>query len=146
LLGVYVNKYDKDGNIIGEDFISFNDGRKTRKQNLATAEKYFFGNDVTHKQRQAMILRILNDRLLDELKTAESLGLIERVKEGDNHENSIPFYRYRNRGLNQGKISQIENELLSRYPNADDINKQRLKSLALCIYLNDICVKAIMSG
>jgi len=42
LLGVWDDVYDKDGNFVREEFVSFNDGNKTWEENLKTADKYFF--------------------------------------------------------------------------------------------------------
>ena len=57
LLGVWEYKYKKapDGSmiVVGEVYHSFNDSKKTRKQNIAEAEKYFFNR--TREEQEMLI-------------------------------------------------------------------------------------------
>ena len=143
LVGVWVYTYtNKNGqNVIsGEKFISFNNNKKTRKQNIEQAETYFFNQprDV----QQALIARLLHKQLLKEINTCERLGLIRRV---DNY-NTV-FGNYENVGLNSQAIDIIYKSLVAKNGNPQDaVGTQKYKSLAIMIYLNDISNKAIMSG
>ena len=82
LLGVWEDVYDKDGNWTGEQFISFNDNKKSWEENLGIAEAYFF--DRSEDEQKALIKRNLNKILDKELATAESLGLIKRSGSNEN--------------------------------------------------------------
>lgn len=102
LLGVWEDKYDKDGAYIGEEFISFNDGNKSWEDNLRTAEKYFFNR--TEDEQKALIKRNLNKILDKELATAEKLGLIQKVGTNENS-----YLNYKNVGLNDVAIKSLTN-------------------------------------
>lgn len=67
LTGVYV-----DGK-----YISFNDPKKTAKENLDTAHRYFF--DLTEQGKKRVLSDILTERLKTEIKTAKDLGIIENL-------------------------------------------------------------------
>jgi hypothetical protein len=108
LLGVYEPTYDKDGNITGEQFISFNDSRHAWEDDLHMAEIHFFDKPV--EEQQSIIARLLTKRTEKELKTAEDLGLIEKV--GSNRD---PFLNYKNKGLNNKVIKSIKLSYMERY-------------------------------
>lgn len=67
LTGVYV-----DGK-----YVSFNDPKKSAKENLDTARRYFF--DLTEDGKKRVISDILTERLKTEIKTAKDLGIIENL-------------------------------------------------------------------
>jgi len=46
LLGVYEPTYDKDGNVTGEQYISFNEEDRSAEETLAIAEAYFFNKPI----------------------------------------------------------------------------------------------------
>lgn len=46
LLGVWETVYDKEGNATGEQYISFNDDKKSWEENLGIAEAYFFSRPI----------------------------------------------------------------------------------------------------
>lgn len=136
LLGVWEDKYDKDGKFIKEEFIPFNSGNNTWEEDLAVAEAYFFSQpeDV----QKALIKRNLNKILDKELETAEALGLIEKVGTDPN-----PYLNYKNKGLNSVAIESLKAGYLTKYPGC---NSAIAESVAVVVYLNDISCKAIMSG
>lgn len=143
LLGVWIYERSEKGGqevITGEKFVSFNNKKLTRKQNIQQAEKYFFSQprDV----QQALISRLLHKQLLREIKTCTELGLIRRI---DNSGNI--FGDYENVGLNNQAISVIYKSIIAKNGQPkDSVADAKYKSLAVMIYLNDISNKAIMSG
>ena len=144
LLGVWEYDYKKDANgdmiIAGETFHSFNNNKKTRKQNIAEAEKYFFNRDRETQER--LIQRLLHKQFLREVETCEELGLIKKIGNSQNI-----FENYENVGLNADAIASIYKSLVLRNENPQDvISINKYKSLAAMIYINDISNKAIMSG
>lgn len=142
LLGIYEPTYDKDGNITGEQYISFNEEGRSAEETLAIAEAYFFDKPV--EEQQSILARLLTKRTEKELKTAEDLGLIEKV--GNNRD---PFLNYKNKGLNNKVIKSIKLSYMERYSDlvADGkLTDQMAESLAITMYMNDISNKAIMSG
>lgn len=149
LLGVWEYDYQKqsDGTmkIIGETYHSFNDNKnkKTRKQNIEEAEKYFFNR--SREEQESLIQRILHKRLLKEIETCVELGLIEKAQQYDNI-----FLNYKNIGLNSAAIEAIYKSLIAKNTDTgilpDVITEDKYKSLATLIYINDISNKAIMSG
>jgi len=108
LLGVYEPTYDKDGNVTGEQYISFNEEGRSAEETLAIAEAYFFDKPV--EEQQSIIARLLTKRTEKELKTAEDLGLIEKV--GNNKD---PFLNYKNKGLNNKVIKSMKSSYMERY-------------------------------
>ena len=136
LLGVWEDKYDKNGDYVGEEFISFNNRNKRWEDNLRTAETYFFNR--TEDEQKALIKRNLNKILDKELKTAETLGLIQKVGTNENS-----YLNYKNVGLNDIAIKSIANAYMQKYPG---ISQDIAESIAVVVYLNDISAKAIMSG
>ena len=136
LLGVWEDKYDKDGSFVGEEFISFNNNKKSWQENLATAEKYFFNR--TEAEQKALIKRNLNKILNKELKTAEGLGLIQKVGKNENS-----YLNYKNVGLNNVAIASIASAYMQKFPG---IGADIAESIAVVVYMNDISTKAIMSG
>lgn len=136
LLGVWETTYDKDGKPNGEQFISFNDSKKSWEENLSIAEAYFF--DRTKEEQEALIGRILTKRAEKELDTLVGLGLIKKVGN-----NSNPFLNYKNVGLNSRVIKSIKASYLASGRNLQDYEAE---SLAVVMYVNDISAKAIMSG
>lgn len=142
LLGIYEPTYDKEGNITGEQYISFNEEGRSAEETLAIAEAYFFNKPI--EEQQSMIARLLTKRTEKELKTAEDLGLIERV--GNNRD---PFLNYKNKGLNNKVIKSIKLSYMERYGDLvakGQLTEQMAESLAITMYMNDISNKAIMSG
>lgn len=144
LLGVweYDYKKSKDGSMVisGETFHSFNNSKKTRKQNIKEAEKYFFSRDRETQER--LIQRLLHKAFLKEVDRCVELGLIKKVKDSENI-----FENYENVGLNTLPLQVIYKSLvLKNNAPADAITTDKYKSLALMIYINDISNKAIMSG
>jgi len=143
LLGVWVYERSEKGGqdvITGEKFVSFNNKKLTRKQNIQQAEKYFFSQpkDV----QQALISRLLHKQLLREIKTCTELGLIRRIDDSGNI-----FGDYENVGLNNQAINIIYKSIIAKNGQPkDSIADAKYKSLAVIIYLNDISNKAIMSG
>lgn len=142
LLGVYEPTYDKDGNVTGEQYISFNEEGRSAEETLAIAEAYFFNKPI--EEQQSIIARLLTKRTEKELKTAEDLGLIEKV--GNNRD---PFLNYKNKGLNNKVIKSIKLSYMERYSGLvakGQLTEQMAESLAITMYMNDISNKAIMSG
>lgn len=136
LLGVWEDVYDKDGNWTGEQFISFNDNKKSWEENLGIAEAYFF--DRSEDEQKALIKRNLNKILDKELATAESLGLIKRSGGNEN-----VYLNYKNIGLNSVAIKSLTAAYTNKYPGCAP---EVAESIAVVVYLNDISNKAIMSG
>lgn len=64
LIGIYTS----------EGFVSFNDPKKTAKQNLQTAKDYFF--NLSKDSQKVFLSGIISQRVKEEVKTAKSLGLI----------------------------------------------------------------------
>ena len=139
LLGVYEPIYDKDGNVTGEQYISFNEEGRSAEETLAIAEAYFFNKPI--EEQQSIIARLLTKRTEKELKTAEDLGLIEKV--GNNKD---PFLNYKNKGLNNKVIKSMKSSYMERYKDLKGLTEQIAESLAITMYMNDISNKAIMSG
>lgn len=143
LLGVWEYEYktDKDGvqKIVGEKFISFNNNKKSRKENIKIAETHFFNR--SREEQEALIQRILHKRLLKEIAKCEELGLIKKIGTSENI-----FENYENVGLNNSAIQSIYLSLIDKngYP-ADAAVQNKYKSLATILYINDISNKAIMS-
>lgn len=136
LLGVWEDVYDKDGKWTGEQFISFNDNKKSWEENLGIAEAYFF--DRSEDEQKALIKRNLNKILDKELATAESLGLIKRSGSNEN-----VYLNYKNVGLNSVAIKSLATAYTNKYPGCAP---EVAESIAVVVYLNDISNKAIMSG
>jgi hypothetical protein len=111
LIGVWVNDYKLGENgemeIVGETFHSFNDSKKSRKENIREAEKYFFSKP--RKEQEKMIARLLHKQLLKEIKTCESLGLIEKIGNSGN-----VFLDYNNVGFDSHAISAIYKSLIAK--------------------------------
>ena len=144
LLGVWIYTYKKNDqgqNVIsGETFKSFNNNKRTRKQNIQEAEKYFFSQPK--EVQQALIARLLHKRLLKEIDNCVELGLIRRIDDSGNI-----FGDYENIGLNNQALDVIYKSIVAKNGNpVDAISTSKYKSLAVMIYLNDISNKAIMSG
>ena len=135
LLGIWENTYDKEGNITGERFVSFNKSTRTWRNNLAIAEQNFFNR--SKEEQRALIARNLQHILDKELKTAVELGLIQKF------DSQNPYLGYRNVGLNSRVISTIRNAYKAKYPTISDGDAE---SLAIVMYLSDISSKSIMSG
>lgn len=139
LLGVWEPTYDKEGNVSGEQFISFNDGRHAWQDDLRMAEIHFFNKPV--EEQQALLRRILTKQAVNELDTAEKLGLIKKVGNNKN-----PFLNYKNSGLNNKVIESIKLSYLEKYKMYPKFTEQMAESMAITVYMNDISNKAIMSG
>ena len=135
LLGVWENTYDKDGNVDGEQFISFNDGRHDWHDDLRMAEIHFFDRPL--QEQQALIARNLQRCLDKELSTALELGLIKK------NNTSNPYLGYQNIGLNNKYIDAIQKSYMQRYPS---MKQEDAHSIAVVMYMSDISAKAIMSG
>lgn len=135
LLGVWENTYDKNDEVTGEQFISFNDGRKSWFENLAIAEAYFFNRSI--EEQRALIARNLQHVLEKELKTVQELGLVQKT------ETENPYLGYKNVGLNNTQIQRIKQSYKVRYPKISDSDAE---SLAVVMYLSDISGKALISG
>ena len=146
LLGVWDYKYEtqQDGSqkIVGETFISFNDKNKTRKENIKTAEKYFFNR--TREEQEMLIARLLHKRFQKEVDTCQKLGLINLVGTSTN-----PFENYENAGLNSSAVQSIYKALIDKATAhgraIDEILQNKCKSYATLLYIYDISNKAIMS-
>ena len=141
LLGIYEQTFDSEGNVTGEEYVSFNRKKDkngnpiSRKQNIKIAEDHFFNLNVD--AQKALIGILLQKRLDSELDKAESLGLIERFKEGPAGQeafNENKYLTYRNLGLNSNAIDAIYTSLINKYPKATVSQKQRLMSLAVVFY------------
>lgn len=148
LLGIY----DDDGN-----FISFNNNKHSRKEDIKIAEDYFFEPKVFDKNGNAIAIRFDNEddkrryqktliarnlmAVCDkELKNLEELGLIKKLDTND-----IDYFSYENVGLDAKQIQSIYKSI--PVPKKDDATKsRRRRSLALCLYVNDISNKSLMSG
>lgn len=162
LLGVYVPLQDADGNVVGEKYMSFNNNKKSRKDNIKTAEDYFFtpkihdekGNIIGDMQfdtpqdleryQKSLIARNLMAVCDKELENLVQLGLIARVAN-----ESVDYFNYKNIGLDSTAIESIYKSIPTPESRGgkDDATKQRRRmSLALCLYVNDISNKALMSG
>jgi hypothetical protein len=75
-----------------------------------------------------------------ELKNLEELGLIKKLDTND-----IDYFSYENVGLDAKQIQSIYKSI--PVPEKDDATKsRRRRSLALCLYVNDISNKSLMSG
>lgn len=139
LLGVWENVYDKDGNITGQQYISFNDANKSWQENLSIAEAYFFDRPI--EEQYAILQKLLTKLTEKELKTAEKLGLIEKVGTNKNK-----FLNYKNKGLNDKVIKSLKLSYMEKYKTYPEFTEQMAESMAITIYMNDISNKAIMSG
>lgn len=135
-----------------EEYISFNDKNKDRRECLQDAEDWFFNpvaqleNPADLKSWQYMILTAtLAHRLDDQLKFLTDIGLIEKVGT-----DKCNYYNYKNKGLDAIAIESIyqaiPKEVNGVRLDADKTGTDRLRSLAVVMYVNDISNKAIMSG
>lgn len=139
LLGIWEQTFDKEGKPNGEQYISFNDSKKSWEENLSLAEAYFFSRPI--EEQKALMARILTKRTESELDNAVKLGLIKVVNNNKNN-----FINYKNVGLNNKVIQSIKMSYLEKYKGVTGFTDQICESLALTVYLNDISNKAIMSG
>lgn len=135
LLGVWENQYDNDGNITGEHFISFNDGRHDPEDDLRMADIHFFSLPI--EEQKALIAKNLQKVADKELQTLVELNLISK------EDKSNPYLGYTNNGLNSKVIDQIKQSYKTRYPKMSD---EDAESLAVVMYVSDISAKAIISG
>ena len=135
LLGVWENQYDNDGNITGEHFISFNDGRHDPEDDLRMADIHFF--DLPVEEQKALIAKNLQKVADKELQTLVELNLISKEDKAN------PYLGYTNNGLNSKVIDQIKQSYKTRYPKMSD---EDAESLAVVMYVSDISAKAIISG
>lgn len=62
-------------------FISFNDPKKSAKENLQTAKDYFF--NLSKETQKAFLSSLINSRVKQEIKTAKELGLIDGNQNND---------------------------------------------------------------
>lgn len=69
------------GVYVGDKFISFNDPKKSAKENLQTAKDYFFNAPLEVQKK--LVSGILNKRIKGEINKAIDLGLIYRPVEND---------------------------------------------------------------
>ena len=140
--GVYVPEIIKDteGNItaVNRTFINFNDNKKTDQQNLETAEKYFFGQNVTNIERKAMINELLMIQLEKWLNYLETNGIIHKRQGWRSIEN--PFLRYESDVLDRNLINSI---VLSQQDNINGmkLSSSQARSLAIVQLLMDAHIK-----
>lgn len=69
------------GVYVGDKFVSFNDPKKSAKENLQTAKDYFFNAPLEVQKK--LVSGILNKRIKGEINKAIDLGLIYRPVEND---------------------------------------------------------------
>lgn len=110
-------------------FINFNDPTKSAKDNLKTAEDYFFGLPI---QRQKQLLGVvISQRVKEEIETAKSLGLIEGNDAGN-------IWALRNKLLDDTVVS----ERSQRYRGMSPTNAE---GFAIWDMFADYVVGSIMS-
>lgn len=112
--------------------------------NIATAEKYFFGENVSDEQRRRSVAYAVQQLAQDQLNLLEELGIIERDAKG----------RYVNIGLDssaieklaevyKNKIEKISKQLKDKHSIKKD--SHYYEHCAICAYVADIQMKSIQS-
>lgn len=139
LLGVYENGTPVEFNqLIDED-----GNYKDEWANYNTAQEKFFSKSLEEQKR--MLREILLNRVREELKQVEDLGLIQRQAVGENTRDSL--LTYKNTGLPVGRIRQLEDKIKSAYDSTqlsvDQLNT--IHSLAIVAYITDITNRHIIS-
>lgn len=110
-------------------FVSFNDPKKSAKENLQNAKDYFF--NLTTETQKSFISGILNRRVMEEIKTAKSLGIITA-----NDSNSI--WSLRNELLDDNVLSERQ----GFYNSIDSSNSE---GYAILDMLADYVINSIIS-
>lgn len=137
LTGVYkfVEKQNKKGEKeFVEDFISFNDPKKTSKENLEIAYKEFFGEHISDNQRRWMLNRLLQKRVNAEINKAVKLGIINSIDE-----NNSTY------GLTNNLLDIREIDKRAKYYRANDNLKDNAEAYAIYDIIADYTVNSIIS-
>lgn len=139
LLGVWEQQFDDAGKPTEEIYVSFNNKNKSWQKNLQIAQQHFFNKPV--EEQKALIARNLSKLAERELKTLQSMGLIQIVGGMSN-----PFLNYKNVGLNNKVIKSMKVSYMQAMKDEPLFTEQMAESMAITAYVNDISCKAIMSG
>lgn len=141
LLGIYENGSFVEFNQLVDE----NGNYKDEWANYNEAQEKFFGEHITHEQRKKMIREILLNRLREELKQVENLGLIERTQVDSNTKEAM--FAYKNVGLPTSRVKQIEDQIMSVYDKSKLTIPQlnMIHSLAVVSLVADIMNRHIIS-
>lgn len=137
LTGVYkfVEKKNKKGEKeFVEEFINFNDPKKTSKENLETAYKEFFGEHISDNQRRWMLNRLLQKRVNAEINKAVKLGIINSIDE-----NNSTY------GLTNNLLDIREIDKRAKYYRTNDNLKNNAEAYAIYDIIADYTVNSIIS-
>lgn len=129
LTGVYLNINGK------EKFISFNDPKKSAKENLQTAYNYYFGDHVTPAMRKGMLSTLISKRVQSEVKRALDYGLIKTSQNGQ-------IYSLSNNLLDS---SEIRNRAQHYVKSSDPVIKTNAEGYAIYDMLADYTTNSIIS-
>lgn len=124
LLGVW-----NDGKFIEFNRVLDENGKYlSEEDNLAIADQYFFDQPVNVQKN--LIRQLLTNRVYDEIRKCERLGLVSKDGQG--------FYS--NLGLDQMSVDAVMSAFIgNRTPTPAD------RSVAVCAVIADICCKHIIS-
>lgn len=137
LTGVYkfVEKQNKKGEKeFVEEFINFNDPKKTSKENLETAYKEFFGEHISDNQRRWMLNRLLQKRVNAEVDKAVKLGIINSIDK-----NNSTY------GLTNNLLDIREIDKRAKYYRTNDNLKSNAEAYAIYDIIADYTVNSIIS-
>lgn len=140
LLGVYKGgTFVEFNKLVDEDTGSYKD----EWANYNTAQEEFFSKSDEEQRR--LIREILLNRIREELKSAEDLGLIRQVAVGSNTKDVL--YSYENVGLPSSRIQSIQDKILSAIPqNQRTVERiNAVHSLAIVCFVADVNNRHIIS-
>lgn len=132
---VWIPKQTKDG--IDYEHVDFNldDGTRTPEDNLKEAERVFFGPNITHEQRKAIITELISRNFDNNLKYFVKTGII---KYRPGWKNLPKYFRYEPVAIDTAHL----NAILKQYDTfAPLYGINNMRSVATCAYLLDICLK-----
>jgi hypothetical protein len=132
---VWIPKRTKDG--IDYEHVDFNldDGTRTPEDNLKEAERVFFGPNITHEQRKAIITELISRNFDNNLKYFVKTGII-KYRQGWK---KLPkYFRYEPVAIDTAHL----NAVLKQYDTfAQLYGINNMRSVATCAYLLDVCLK-----
>lgn len=155
MTGVYIQEKNEKGEPV-DVFIPFNkkteDGTDGILEGYYNAKKYFF--DKSYEEQCAIVTRILQHRLDEELDKLIEAGII-KVEQNDNTSSANKkYYNFKNIYLDNNKIKmlaslygdvdvQLKNGTSVKMSTLKD--SQKLESLAVVAYVYDTMCKQLMS-
>lgn len=155
MTGVYIQEKNEKGETV-DVFVPFNkktkDGTDGILEGYHNAKKYFF--DKSYEEKCAIVARILQHRLDEELDKLVEAGIIQ-VEQNDNTSNkNKKYYNFKNRYLDNDKIKMLASlygDVDVQLKNGTSVkmstlkNSQKLESLAVVAYVYDTMCKQLMS-